>query len=431
MTVDHLDHRGRPRVAITGLGVKSPAGNDVETFWQTVLSARSQAAAITRFDASELPVNFACEVTDYDPTTYVAPKEVRRLDRVSQFAIGAAVDALADAGDVGADPARCGVVAGSGIGGIITFEEQAVAYATKGYRGVSPFLVPMFMPNAATAVIGMQFGWTGPNFCVSTACATSANAIGEGARMIRDDSADIVMAGGCEAVITPITLSAFWRMTALSTRIDAPELASRPFDVDRDGFVMGEGAGFLLLERYDRAVERGARIYGEVLGYGRNNDAYHITAPSPGGSGAAACMEQALADAGLTAAAIGHVNAHGTSTPMNDAAEAEAVRKVFGDKPPPLTSTKGVIGHMIGAAGAVEAIAALLSATRGIVPPTANHHTADPEMLVDIVAGSPRTIAVAPVISNSFGFGGHNASLVLGPARDESAPAHRVPGPSA
>ncbi len=431
MTNDHLDHRGRPRVAITGLGVKSPAGNDVETFWQTVLSAQSQAAAITRFDASELPVNFACEVKDFDPTTYVAAKEARRLDRVSQFALGAAVDALADAGDVGADPARCAVVAGTGIGGIITFEEQAAAYGAKGYRAVSPFLVPMFMPNAPTAVIGMQFGWTGPNFCVATACATSANAIGEGARMIRDDSADVVMAGGCEAVITPITLSAFWRMTALSTRIDAPELASRPFDVDRDGFVMGEGAGFLVLERYDRAIERGARIYGEIFGYGRNNDAYHITAPSPGGSGAAACMEQALADAGLAPGAIGHVNAHGTSTPLNDAAEAEAVRKVFGDDPPPLTSTKGVIGHMIGAAGAVEAIAALLGATRGLVPPTANHHTADPDVHIDVVAGSPRSIAVAPAISNSFGFGGHNASLVLGPVRDESVPAHQVPGPPA
>jgi 3-oxoacyl-[acyl-carrier-protein] synthase II len=411
----YLDHRGRPRVVVTGIGLKSPAGLDLETFWDNVLSARPQAAPIQRFDASEFPVTFACEVKDFDPLVYADAKEARRLDRVTQFALGAAVDALADAGDLNADPARCAVVAGTGIGGLISFEEQHINYMERGYRAVSPFTVPMFMPNAPTAVIGMEFGWTGPNFCVATACATSANAIGEGVRMIRDGSADVVMAGGAEAVITKMTISAFWRMTTLSTRNDAPELASRPFDVDRDGFVMGEGAAFLVLEQMDRAVERGARIHGELLGYGRNNDAYHITAPSPGGAGAAACMEHALADAGLAPAAIGHVNAHGTSTPLNDAAEAEAVRKVFGDTPPPITSTKGVLGHMIGAAGAVEAIAALRAVCTGLVPPTANHKKIDPDMPVDVVAGSPRDIGVAPAVSNSFGFGGHNATLVLGP----------------
>jgi 3-oxoacyl-[acyl-carrier-protein] synthase II len=411
----HLDHRGRPRVVVTGIGLKSPAGLDLATFWDNVLAARSSAAPIERWDASGFPVTFACEVKGFDPLAYTDAKEARRLDRVTQFALGAAVDALADAGELNADPARCAVVAGTGIGGLISFEEQHLAYIQRGYRAVSPFTVPLFMPNAPTAVIGMQFGWTGPNFCVATACATSANAIGEGVRMIRDGSADVVMAGGAEAVITPITVSAFWRMTTLSTRNDDPAAASRPFDVDRDGFVMGEGAGFVLLEEMDRALERGARIYGEVLGYGRNNDAYHITAPSPGGAGAAACMELALADSGLAPAAIGHINAHGTSTPLNDAAEAEAVRKVFGDGPPPITSTKGVLGHMIGAAGAVEAIAAMQAAATGLVPPTANHHRTDPDMHVDVVAGSPRDVGPAPAVSNSFGFGGHNATLVLGP----------------
>jgi len=260
----------------------------------------------------------------------------------------------------------------------------------------------------------MRHGWKGPNFCVTTACAAGTHAIGEATRLIHEGAADVVMAGGAEAAITPIAIASFARMGALSTRSDDPARASRPFDPDRDGFVMGEGAAFLVLERWDRAEARGARIYGEILGYGRNSDAHHITAPSPDGSGAVACMELALEDAGLAPAAIGHVNAHGTSTPLNDAAEAEAILKAFAGSPPPVTSTKGVTGHCIGAAGAVEAVAAILASSAGLVPPTANHDRTDPAVTVDIVAGAPRAVNVSgPVLSNSFGFGGHNATLVL------------------
>ena len=409
-----VDHRGRPRVAVTGIGVKSPAGCDLDSFWSTLLAGRSTAAPITGFDASDMPVKFACEVKDFDPVPYLGPKEARRVDRNAQLGFAAAIDALKDAGDVGADPARCGVMAGTGSGGLITLEDQEKILLERGPSRVSPFLVPMMMANATPAVIAMNLGWTGPNLCVATACAAGTNAIGEGARMVRDGSADVVLAGGTEAVVTPIAIAAFARMGALSGRADAPELASRPFDKDRDGFVIGEGAAFLVLERLDLAQARGARIYGEILGYGRNADAYHITAPSPGGSGATACMQLALDDAGLDPSAIGHVNAHGTSTPLNDASEAEAIVKVFGESPPPVTSTKGVTGHLIGAAGAVEAVAALLAIRDGQVPPTANHETTDPEITVDVVHGAPRALS-GPALSHSFGFGGHNATLVLGP----------------
>jgi 3-oxoacyl-[acyl-carrier-protein] synthase II len=405
----------RRRVAVTGLGVKTPAGCDLDSFWQTLLAGRSTAATIRRVDPSALPVRIACELTDFDPTTYFDSKEIRRTDRVAQVAFGAAADALADAGDLGADPARCGVVCAAGVGGLITQEEQEYNLFSKGPSRVSPMLVPMMMPNASAALVGLKLGWTGPNFCIATACAGGSHAIGEGARLIREGSSDVVLAGGSEACVTPIAIAAFARMGALSNRNDQPELASRPFDVERDGFVMGEGAGFLVLEEYDHAVARGAHIYGEVAGYGRNSDAYHVTAPAPGGAGAAHCMRLALADAGLEPSAIGHVNAHGTSTDLNDAAEAEAVIKVFGDHSLPVTSAKGVIGHLIAAAGAVEAVASMLSMRDGLVPPTANHQRAEPELAIDVVAGEPRTLGPAPVVSNSFGFGGHNASLVLTP----------------
>lgn len=411
-----LDARGRPRVAVTGIGVKTPAGNDVESFWSRLVEARPAAGPITRFDASALPVRFACEVVDFDPEPYVGAKEVRRFDRVTHLGFAAAADTLADTGELHADPARCAVVSGTGIGGLWTLEEQAHVFFERGSSRVSPFFVPSMMPNATAGLIAMRFGWTGPNVCISTACAAGAHAIGEGARLIRDGTADVVMAGGTEAVLTPLCVSAFARMGALSSRNDAPTLASRPFDVGRDGFVMAEGAGFLLLERLDHATARGARVYGELVGYGRNADAYHITAPSPGGAGAAACIQLGLDDAGLDASEIGHVNAHGTSTPLNDAAEAEAIRKVFGATAPPVTSVKGVTGHLIGAAGAVEAVAALLSIGRGLVPPTANHEQAEDDMVIDVVHGEPRPLPPAPVVSNSFGFGGHNVSLVFAPA---------------
>jgi 3-oxoacyl-[acyl-carrier-protein] synthase II len=334
---------------------------------------------------------------------------------VTQLGFAAAADALSDAGVTDSDPARSAVIFGTGVGGLNTLEEQAIVYHEKGAARVSPFLVPMMMANATAGTIAMQFGWRGPNLCITTACAASAHAIGEAARLIRDGVADVVMTGGSESSLTPTAISAFARMTALSTRNDEPELASRPFDADRDGFVMAEGAAALMLESWDRAVARRAHIYGEVIGYGRNADAYHITAPSPGGEGAAACMQLALEDADLAPGAIGHVNAHGTSTPLNDAAEAEAVRKVFGDAPPPVTSTKGVTGHLIGAAGAAEATACLLAMRNGHVPPTANLDRIGDDIALDVVAAEPRPLAPAPALSNSFGFGGHNATLIFAP----------------
>ncbi len=406
------DHRGRPRVAVTGMGVKTPAGSDLATFWANLLEGRPTAAPITRYDATEQPVGFACEVPDFDPGSYFGHKEARRADRVTQLGYAAAADALADAGDIGVDPNRCGVVAGTGVGGLWTQEVEEKVLFERGPMRVSPFLVPMMMANATAGTIAMRHGWKGPNICIATACAAGTHAVGEAVRFIRDGSADVVVAGGAEAAITPVAMAAFARMGALSGRSDDPARASRPFDVDRDGFVMGEGAAFLVLERWDLAEARGARIYGEIMGYGRNSDAHHITAPSPDGSGAVACMELALEDAGVGVADIGHVNAHGTSTPLNDAAEAEALVKVFAGSPPPVTSTKGVTGHLIGAAGAVEAVASILSARNGLVPPTANHERTDAAVTIDIVRGEPRA-ASGPVLSNSFGFGGHNATLVV------------------
>ena len=406
---------GRHRVAVTGMGVKTPAGCDLESFWATLVAGRSCAGPIRRIDPSALPVTFACEIADWDPEPYLGYKEARRTDRVAQIGFAAAADALADASEPGADPARCGVVIGTGVGGLITQEEQEQELFSKGPSRVSPFLVPMMMANATPALVAMKLGWTGPNFCIATACTAGAHAVGEAARLVREGSADVMLAGGSESCVTPIAIASFGRMGALSTRMDDPERASRPFDPERDGFVIGEGAGCLVLERWDRAESRGARIYGEVVGYGRNADAYHVTAPSPGGVGAAACMQLALADAGLEPSAVGHVNAHGTSTDLNDAAEAEAIAKVFGHDGPPVTSVKGSIGHLIGAAGAVETVASFLAIREGVVPPTANHERADPEMSIDVVAGAPRQVAPAPVVSNSFGFGGHNASLVLAP----------------
>jgi 3-oxoacyl-[acyl-carrier-protein] synthase II len=313
----------------------------------------------------------------------------------------------------GVPPVRCGVVAGSGIGGIRTLEDQVIGYAAKGPGKVGPFLVPMMMANATAALVGIRHGLTGPNTAVSTACATGANAIGDGTRLVRDGMADVVVAGGTEACITPVTMAAFARMGALSKNED-PSQASRPFDDDRDGFVMGEGAAFVVLETMAGALARGATILGEVAGYGMTCDAHHITAPVEDGSGAVAAIEMALADAGMEPAAVGHVNAHGTSTPHNDSAEAAAIAKVFGEGAVPVTSGKGVTGHLIGAAGAVETVATLLSVDRGVVPPTANHHHTT--LPVDVVAGAPRDVGRRPAVSTSFAFGGHNVALVLAPA---------------
>ncbi len=410
-----LDHRGRSRVAVTGLGTKSPAGCDRNEFWSTIEAGASCGARLTLVDPDPLPVRIGCETTGFDASGYLGPKEARRLDRVTQLGWAAAADALEHAGDVGADPGRAGVVVGTGVGGLITLEQQVRVFVEKGPARVSPFLVPMMMINATAGEIAMQLGWTGPNFVVATACAASTNAIGDAARLVQDGSAEVVLAVGAESCMTPTAISAFSRMGALSSRNDEPEKASRPFDADRDGFVMGEGASALVIERLDRAETRGATVHAEIVGYGRTADAYHITAPSPGGEGAAACMQQALDDAGLAPSAIGHINAHGTSTELNDAAESLAIGKVFGDDSPPVTSTKGVVGHLIGAAGATEALATILAINRGVVPPTANHEQLGDDIALDVVADGARPVSPAPALSNSFGFGGHNATLILAP----------------
>lgn len=413
MSGELTDHLGRPRIVVTGMGIKCPGGTDVETVWATVRAGRSTAATIRQFDAEPLEVRFACEVpATFDPVEYFGAKDVRRQDRVTHLGFAAAADAIEAAGDLRADPERIAVVAATGVGGLNTLEENTHIFYEKGPSRVSPFFVPMMMPNATAGVISMRYGFTGPAFCVSTACAAGTNAIGEGMRLIRDGSSDVVIAGGTEA-FTAVTVAAFARMGALSKRNDDPTAASRPFDAERDGFVIAEGAAFLVLESLERALDRGATVHGEVAGYGRNSDAYHITAPSPGGAGAARCMALALEDAGLAAAEIGHINAHGTSTPLNDAAEAEAIRKVFGDASPPVTGPKGVLGHMIGGAGAAEAVLSLLVLRDGVLPPTANLTTIDDDIGIDVVHGSERTVSADPAISNSFGFGGHNASLVL------------------
>jgi 3-oxoacyl-[acyl-carrier-protein] synthase II len=410
-----LDARGRPRVVVTGMGVKTPAGNDVDTLWTTVCAGKGTARRIERFDPSALPVKFAGEV-DFDPEPYFGPKEVRRVDRFTQLGFAAAADAIEQAGELGADPSRVAVIAATGVGGLETMETNEATFLERGASRVSPFFVPMMMPNAAAGQISIRFGFTGAALCISTACAAGANAIGEGLRMVRDGSADVVVAGATEAPVTPLTISAFARMGAMSTRNDDPSAASRPFDAARDGFVIAEGAGFMVLETMERALARGATIHGEVLGYGRNADAHHITAPVPGGAGAAACMQLALDDAGLTVAEIGHINAHGTSTPLNDATEAEAIRKVFGEVSLPVTSTKGVTGHMIAGAGAAEAVISIIALREGLVPPTANLDQIGDDIGLDVVAGTPRPVDQRPVLSNSFGFGGHNATLIIGPA---------------
>jgi 3-oxoacyl-[acyl-carrier-protein] synthase II len=408
---------GRRRVVITGLGVKAPAGTDLESFWARLREGRSCAGAIRRFDAAILPeqYRFACEVPEFDLEPYLDFKEARRMDRNSQLGFAAALDALADAGELDHDPARCAVYCGNGIGGMMTMEDGMKVLLDRGSDRVGPFLVPTMMANATAASVGMRLGWTGPNLCVSTACAAGTNAIGEAALLIRHGAADVVLAGGTEALVTPLAMSAFGRMGALSGRARDPASASRPFDPDRDGFVMGEGSGFLMLEELEAAQARGARIYGELLGYARNSDAYHITAPAPGGAGAAACMQQALADAGIEPSEVAHINAHGTSTPLNDASEATAIAKVFGEGTVPVTSNKGVVGHLVAGAGAVEAVASLLALRDGVVPPTANHDRDDPDLPIDVVSGAERAVAPGPVVSNSFGFGGHNASVVLAP----------------
>lgn len=397
-----MTERGpRRRVVVTGLGVLASCGIGKDAFF----AGLSGPAAVG-----------PQWVDAFDPAAWFDPKEARQTDRFAQFSIAAAAGALDDAGELGADPGRVGVIFGTGTGGLATIQEQIILLVAKGPRRVSPRLVPMMMGNAGAAAISIRFGLRGPCETVVTACASATHAIGNAFRLVGDGRCDAVVTGGAEAAICqaggldPIGIAAFGNMTALSTSGH-----SRPFDRRRDGFVIAEGGGALVLEELGHAVSRGAHVYAELLGAASTADAYHITAPAPGGEGAVACMELALDDAGIRPGQVAQINAHGTSTPLNDLAEAEAIEKVFDRPGPPVTSIKGVTGHSLGAAGALEAIASVLSIEGGLIPPTAGLEEQDPEIHLDIVTGAARPFTPGPVLSNSFGFGGHNGCLVFGP----------------
>ncbi|HVO36366.1 MAG TPA: beta-ketoacyl-ACP synthase II [Gemmatimonadales bacterium] len=405
------------RVVVTGLGLVTPVGNTVEASWSALVAGTSGAARIQRFDPTPLDVRFGCEVKNFDPAAHLDRKEMKRYDRFAQYALVATIQAVRDAGLEGAFPApeRTGVLIGSGIGGIGTFEEQCKIFLQQGPGRVSPFFVPMFIPDMASGLVAMRYGVTGPNYCTVSACASSAHAIGEALRLIQDRDADAMIAGGAEAAITPLAIAGFANMKALSTRNDDPEHASRPFDKTRDGFVMGDGAGIVVLESLEHAERRGARILGEVAGYGMSADAYHMTNPAPEGRGAQQAMRAALADAKVTPADIGYINAHGTSTPPGDVAETAAVKKVFGEQARKLIfgSTKSMTGHLLGAAGGVEFAICTLVIRHGVIPPTINYRTPDPECDLDCAPNHAVERRVDVAMSNSFGFGGHNVSLIV------------------
>lgn len=388
----------RRRVAVTGLGVVSTCGVGAEAFWDGLCGPAPEGDRL---------------VPDFDPSLWFEnPKEARRSDRCTQFALAAADMALEQAGELTAEPTRRGVFIGTGIGGIQTLEDQILVMSEKGPRRVSPFLIPMMMPNAAPAAVSMRHGFQGPAENTCTACAAGTHALANAARLIAHRRCDVVLAGGSEAPFVDAAMAGFTNMTAFSSAG-----ISRPFDAGRDGFVMGEGAGVLVLEDWDTAEARGATILAEILGGASTADAHHITAPSPGGMGAINCMRLALEEAGVEPADVTHVNAHGTSTPLNDMAEAVAMQAVFGENGPKVTSTKGITGHALGAAGAIEAVAVVMAMQKGLIPPTAGYRTPDPEMpTIDLVAGEPEPWTPGVSMSNSFGFGGHNGSLVIGPA---------------
>ncbi|GBD09247.1 3-oxoacyl-[acyl-carrier-protein] synthase 2 [Candidatus Thermoflexus japonica] len=405
------------RVVITGMGAITPLGNDVETFWRNVVAGRSGVGPITLFDASPLKTRIAAEVRDFDPEAWFGRKEARRMDRYAQFALAATQQALQDARlePAHVDRERVGVILGTGIGGLGALVQGVETLMTRGPDRISPFMVPMMLADTAPGLIAIAYGFRGPNMAVVTACASGTNAIGEAMHLIRRGDADVVIAGGAEAAILPISVAAFNVMGAISTRNEEPERASRPFDRTRDGFVMGEGAGILVLERLEHAQARGARIYAEVVGYGASADAYHITAPLENGEGAALAMRRALADAGLSPREVDYINAHGTSTPLNDKSETQAIKAVFGEAAydVPISSTKSMIGHLLGAAGAVEAIVCIRAITDGIIPPTINYEHPDPECDLDYVPNVARRKPVRVAMSNSFGFGGHNACVIF------------------
>ena len=407
------------RVVVTGMGLVSPVGNDVQTSWENLLAGTSGGGPVTQFEATDdFPCRIACEVKGFDPLDHLDKREVKRHDRVSQLAVAASAEALASAGLDGAppggDPERFGVIFGSGIGGIATFEEQHRKLIEKGPGRVGPFFVPMFIPDISAGLISIRWGLRGPNYATVSACASSAHAIGDAMRHIRHGDADLMIAGGAEATVTPMTFAGFSSMKAMSTRNDDPQGASRPFSADRDGFVMGEGAGAVVLESLEHAQARGAPIVGEIVGYGLSGDAYHITAPPPGGYGAQSAMRMAMKYAGASAEDVDYVNAHGTST-MADAIETEAIKEVLGERAYDIVvgSTKSMTGHLLGAAGALEAIVSLLVCRTGKIPPTINYQGPDPECDLEYAHGGMVERPVRLALSNSFGFGGHNVCLAV------------------
>ncbi|MEO7647928.1 MAG: beta-ketoacyl-ACP synthase II [Gemmatimonadaceae bacterium] len=407
------------RVVVTGLGALTPVGNDVPSMWRALLDGASGTAPITKFDASTFPVRFAAELKGFDPAQYMERKEIKRADPYTQYAVAASKQAMRDAGLEGGvngyDPDRIGVILGSGTGGLKSFEEQHDVYRERGPSKISPFFIPMFITDIAAGIVSMQFNAKGPNYATVSACATAAHAIGDAFRTIQYGDADVMICGGSEAAVTPMAIAGFANMKALSERNESPETASRPFDKTRDGFVMGEGAGVVVLEELEHALKRGARIYAEIGGYGATGDAYHLTAPAPDGEGAQRAMKRALNDAGLTPADVQYINAHGTSTPANDLNETRAIKAVFGEHAQGInvSSTKSSTGHMLGAAGAVEFIISTLAVQEGIVPPTINYETPDPECDLNYTPNASVRREVTAAISNSFGFGGHNVSLAV------------------
>ncbi|CAM4250529.1 beta-ketoacyl-ACP synthase II [Paenibacillus tarimensis] len=406
----------KQRVVVTGMGVMTSLGSDLETFWGNLMAGKSGVSLIEAFDVSEYPTRIAAEIKGFNPELYADKKEARRMDRFVQFAVAASTLAVKDSGiEIGGevDPERVGVMVGSGIGGLGTWEDQHKILLEKGPKRVSPFFIPMMIANMASGQISMTTGAKGPNSTAVTACATGTHSIGDSFKLIQRGDADVMICGGAEATIRPTGMAGFCSMRAMSTRNDEPARASRPFDTDRDGFVMGEGAGILILESYEHAIKRGARIYAEVIGYGMSGDAYHMTEPDP--DGAARCMTRAVRDAGISPEEVDYINAHGTSTPVGDRSETIAVKKAFGDHAYKLavSSTKSMTGHLLGAAGGVEAVIVALTLQNGVIAPTINLENQDPECDLDYVPNKPREANVRTAVSNSFGFGGHNATIVM------------------
>ncbi|NLZ54577.1 MAG: beta-ketoacyl-ACP synthase II [Thermoanaerobacteraceae bacterium] len=405
------------RVVVTGMGVISPVGTGLNKFWDSLINGKSGIGKITRFDTHDMPTKIAGEVRDFNPENYIEKKDLKRLDRFTQFAISATKMALEDSGlDLSTvDKTRVGVILGSGIGGTTTWEEQHKTLLTKGFKRISPFFIPMMIVNMASGQVSIAFEFKGPNFTVVTACASGTNAIGEAFRILQRGDADIIISGGTEAPITELSLAGFSSMKALSTRNDEPSCASRPFDSERDGFVMGEGAGIIVMETLDSALKRNAKIYGEIIGYGSTSDAYHLTQPAPEGEGAARAMKAAISDADILPDEVDYINAHGTSTPLNDKFETLAIKHTFGEHAYKLavSSTKSMTGHLLGAAGAVEIIASLLTIHNDEIPPTINYENKDPECDLNYVPNIAIKQTVNVALSNSMGFGGHNACIIV------------------